>query len=260
MRMILLALAATLIACSDAPPTPPAAVSAAAPQAPPAGVLDEKDALLEWHVAWPAEVAAIPALKAMIVDPALKAKTEMRETAAADKAMRARDGNPMPGPYHYAVDVTVAGQSGRLLSLARAWSEFTGGAHPMHGTEGIFWDRSANRRISAFDLVTGGEAEFARIYADKLCAAIDRQRAEKRSGDAGLGTIPEFDQCPKLGDLAVIPLAGTDRRFDRIRFHADPYLLGPYAEGDYDVELDVDARFAAALKPEYREAFAAQPQ
>jgi hypothetical protein len=43
-----------------------------------------------------------------------------------------------------------------------------------------------------------------------------------------------------------------------ITFHADPYVAGPYAEGDYDISLPVTAEVIAALKPAYRSSFEAQ--
>ena len=45
--------------------------------------------------------------------------------------------------------------------------------------------------------------------------------------------------------------------FDRIGFLIGPYAAGPYAEGSYDVTLPVTPAVIAAVKPEFRTAFAA---
>ncbi len=45
---------------------------------------------------------------------------------------------------------------------------------------------------------------------------------------------------------------------DEITFHADPYVAGPYAEGDYDIALPVTQAVIEALKPAYRSSFEAQ--
>ena len=66
----------------------------------------------------------------------------------------------------------------------------------------------------------------------------------------------------KLGilvSLTVAPAAGTAGKmaFDRIGFLIGPYAAGPYAEGSYDVTLPVTPAVIAAVKPEFRAAFAA---
>jgi len=45
-----------------------------------------------------------------------------------------------------------------------------------------------------------------------------------------------------------------------LRLIADPYVAGPYAEGNYTVDLAVTSAVIAALKPEYRASFELQPQ
>ena len=37
--------------------------------------------------------------------------------------------------------------------------------------------------------------------------------------------------------------------------YAAPYVAGPYAEGDYEVELGVDEAIRAAVKQRYRDDF-----
>ena len=49
---------------------------------------------------------------------------------------------------------------------------------------------------------------------------------------------------------------GETRRFDRIGLLAAPYVAGAYAEGSYEVTLPVTPKVLAAVKPEYKAAFA----
>lgn len=224
--------------------------------------LDSSTPLLEWHVAWPAEVSAFPTLERLIRAPAEKAQVDYAKEAAEDKAEREKQGFPWVGAYQYSVDVTVAGDTPRLLSLAREWSEFTGGAHPNHGTEGILWDRKEWRRLTADELFSGGEPAFAALVSGAYCTALDRQRAEKRGSEMQIREADSpFNQCPKLSELAIIPQGPKGGALGKLLFHADPYVAGPYSESDYDVELPVSAAMIAAMKPEFRASFAAsQPQ
>ena len=56
------------------------------------------------------------------------------------------------------------------------------------------------------------------------------------------GPDDPFNQCPKFAELADHPQGpGKGGPMTTMLFHADPYVAGPYVEGDYDVELPVSA-------------------
>lgn len=264
MKTLLLLVALGLAGCSDGPVDQAADTRAATANAAMQKIvanakpvtLDSASPLLEWHVAWPAEVSAFPTLERLIRRPAEKARTDFAKQAAEDKVDREKQGFPWTGAYQYSVDVNVAGDTPRLLSLARDWSEFTGGAHPNHGTEGILWDRQAWRRVNAHELFGGGETAFAALVAPAYCAALDKQRAEKRGAEMEISDADNpFNQCPKPSELAIIPQGPKGGAFNTLLFHADPYVAGPYSESDYDIELPVTAAMIAAMKPEYRASF-----
>jgi len=217
------------------------------------------DRLVDYRYAWPAAAAAIPSLDALLRADAEKQLAELAEVAADDKEMRDKDGIDF-NRYSTHVLFESFGASDRLLSLAAAVDSFTGGAHPNHGTRTLLWDREQDRRILFADLFESAQTAFATIER-RWCAALDRERAERR-GDDYLPTADDiFAKCPGLEEISVIP---TDRdhdgRFERLRIMADPYVAGPYAEGDYEVELGVDAAALAAITPDYRESFALQRQ
>ena len=234
------------------------AVKAGSPAVAQPPKIDEKNDLLDFQLAWPSEVSAIPQLADKLRAAAIAHKTELLKTAAEDKAYRAKNGFPFQG-YEYSAEFAVQGSTPGLLSLGESWFEYTGGAHPMHGTKGLLWDRSAGREIAIADLFTGGAAALDRLFRAPYCAALDKGRAEKR-GSAEMASGPDdpFNQCPKFAELAIIPSGASGQPMNEIAFHADPYVAGPYAEGDYDVSLPVTANVIAALKPAYRSSFEAQ--
>lgn len=258
-----LLIAALLVAgCDRAAPDnavdpAPAAPSPAAP-APTAVAVDEKTDLLEFHFGWATAVSAIPVLAAELRKRALERKAELVKSATSDKAERAKNDYPF-NSYQYSVQYEVSGATPRLLSLSADWFEFTGGAHPMHGTNALLWDKAAEREVKIADLLGGGQAQLTSIYAKAYCDALKAQRAKKRPGEPVGDPGDEFNKCPGFVDLDIIPKASAaGAPFGTIWFHADPYVAGPYAEGDYDVELPVNAALVAALKPDYRASFAAR--
>jgi hypothetical protein len=221
-------------------------------------IMDEKTDLLEFHLAWPSEVAAIPQLASKIRTAAMSHKTELLKSAVEDQAYRAKNAFPFH-PYEYSDEFKVEANTPRLLSLGESWFEYTGGAHPMHGTKGLLWDRSAGREIAFGDLFTGGAAAIDRLFRASYCAALGKARAEKRGPAGEQGAADDlFNQCPKFTDLTMIPSGEAKQPMREITFHADPYVAGPYAEGDYDISLPVTAEVIAALKPAYRSSFEAQ--
>lgn len=238
-----------------------AASGAATGPVPKAVSMDEKTGLLHWHLAYPAEVAAIPALAARIRAAALKEKAELLSDARTDRAERKQGGWPF-NAYESSTDYRVAGNAPRLLSLSADWYSFTGGAHPNHGTSGLIWDRQARAPVAVNALFVQGAEALRPLFAKAFCKALDKERAKRREGEPiDGGTDDPFNACPKFSEIGIIP--ETKRhpgRLDTLLFHADPYVAGPYAEGDYDVELPVTAAVIAALKPEYRASFAAQRQ
>ena len=152
-----------------------AAAAAISRPAAKAGELSFKNSLIEWHVAWPAQVSAIPPLLAIIRSAAIKNRRQLLAAAATDKTERGKQDYPF-NAYESSVEVASVGQTARLLSLTSEWYEFTGGAHPNHGTSAMLWDRTLNRRMAFDGLFTSGAAGSAAALRKSYCAALDKER------------------------------------------------------------------------------------
>ncbi|MEO6433721.1 MAG: DUF4163 domain-containing protein [Sphingomicrobium sp.] len=245
--------AALLAACTA---TGPGAV----PSTPPAVYEDEgQSPLLNWSLTYPAAVAAIPPLADSLRAVFAREKADNFATAATDQAERSKQGYPFHS-YELANAFAIAGSTPALLSITNEWMAYTGGAHPNHGTTAILWDRPAGRAIALSEL-TGGVAVLDRLYRDAFCTALTAERARRRGGvDAASAPGDLFSACPKLAELTVIPAgSAAGGPMTRLTFHADPYVAGPYVEGNYDIALPVTAAFVASLKPAYQASFAASP-
>lgn len=238
-----------------------AALAAAAPAeptlaSPPAYAVEQASDLLVYRLEYPVEVAAIPALADAIRAQAEQQKAENLKLAAEDKAGRAKDGYPFYA-YEQSDAIAVLGKTDRLLSLADDWFLSSGGAHPNHGTKALLWDIALGAEIAVDALLDGGADALAALYRERYCAALDVERKARRQGeDQAPDASDPFWQCPKFADIAILPKGPAEGGpMTILVFHANPYVAGPYVEGDYDVELPVTAAFVAALKPDYRSSF-----
>ena len=258
-------LAALLASCSQQPAPPPANQAAEAAPAPkpaaPAAkafVHDEKDGLIEFHYGWSAEAAAVPQLVDRFSKDMEKVKADLVAGAKEDKAMREKEGFDFNG-FSSTTDYTTAGQSPRLLSLSVDVAAYTGGAHGNYGTNGLLWDRQAAKEIQVADLFTE-PSNMDRLLTQRWCDALNKAREEKRGEPVGGDGM--FDECPKLGEIAIVP-TDKDRngKFERLALTASPYVAGPYVEGSYEIELPVTPDLIAGMKADYRDSFeAGQPQ
>jgi len=264
--MIVLALAA----CSGGAPSPdaqpsasasaaPAPAVAPAPPAPPpvtaaARKVSEANDLYEFDYVYPAQAAAIPALKALLD----KDLDEQKASLIKDAKDAAKDSKANDWPYHaysFDMDWKVVADLPGWLSLSTIIGTYTGGAHPNYVFDAMVWDKAANRRLAAIDMFTSKAALKAAVLKP-FCAGLDRARKLKR-GDTweSDGSIDDFTRCVDPMDQTVILGSAGKKGFDRIGFLIAPYNAGPYAEGDYEVTVPVTPAVLAAVKPEYRGAF-----
>lgn len=259
---LLAAACVTLAGCDDRPSPPTGNVTESAaeamqkPASPPSAPFEysHENELLDFAYGWSAETSAVPELVARFTRQMRESQARLTTIARSDKAEREKSDFPF-NAYSSETAITTAGQSPRLLSLQVDSGEFTGGAHPNHGTTALLWDRQLRREIKLVDLFTE-PANRDRVLRQRWCDAIGAERAKRRGGEQIGG---QFDECPGLDEIAVIPTdKDGDGRFERLMLIASPYVAGPYAEGDYEIELPVDAAFAAVLKAEYKPSF--QPQ
>lgn len=269
MRLTAIVLPMVLLAgCQDGESQPQATLAAtdaaaaaettpAEPASPVAKAVAVKDsnALYEFEYAYPAEAAAIPALKAQFDAEMDKARAAI-EDAARDGRQAAKESGFDYNPYSSSMTWSVVTDLPGWLSLSSQVYEFTGGAHGNSGTSGLLWDRAAGRSREPLALFVSKTA-FDAALRDRFCALLNKERGKRRGEPVRPGSTESFDECLDPSSLTVL-LGSSDRQhFNRIGIVADPYAAGPYAEGSYEVTLPVTPAVIQAVKPEYRAAFAA---
>jgi hypothetical protein len=229
----------------------PASAPAQTPNATPADdytQLSESD-LLDFRYSFPTIVGSWPTLLSTIRSDRSKTQAENLESARKDASWRKTKDSPFH-QYQFWRDWTVAGQTDRLISLRSQTETFTGGAHGMHTTGLMLWDKEKKTEVDFPGLFSSASGYWP-LLKEQFCTALNSERLRRFQA--------EITHCPKPEELVLIPAdTNSDWTFDTIRIVADPYVAGVYAEGRYEIPVPVPVDLVTALKPEYRSSFEAQ--
>ncbi len=148
----------------------------------------------------------------------------------------------------------------RFLSLTIDEWSYTGGAHGSWGRGSLIWDKKSATEIKPLALFTSNEA-FDKVVRTPFCDKLDIERSKKRDGEKvdRSQTDDWMQACPKPSELTVILGSSNGQTFNRLAIYAGIYSVGPYVEGDYEIDLPVNAKLLAAVKPAYRSYFTLSP-
>jgi hypothetical protein len=233
----------------------------AMPAAPPASATEavaftdnakQGEAGREFSYAWPAEVSAVPALTQRLT--AEREKLLAEQKADWDESLRAFAGSDCAGCVNRSFEKTweVVADLPRFLSLSASFYAYTGGAHGNGAYDALVWDREARAAFDPKALFRSPEALQSALGA-AWCKALKTERQKRLGPDY---SDDGFFQCPPVADLTVLVGSSDSQAFNRIGLLAAPYVAGSYAEGTYEVTLPVTPAVLAAVRPEYRAAFA----
>jgi hypothetical protein len=129
---------------------------------------------------------------------------------------------------------------------------YTGGAHGNSGFDALVWDREAGAALAP-EALFRSEAALQDALGGAWCKALNAEKRKRMGGDF---SEDSFFPCPPIADLTVLLGSSDKQRFNRIGLIAAPYVAGSYAEGPYEITLPVSPAVLAAVKPEYKAAFA----
>ena len=247
------------VAEATATPSPTASASASgtpAPDAPTGGareITEETDTFL-FEYAYPQEAGEEPGLAAWL-DERMERQRATLEREANEGRDEARDNGFPFNKYSSSTVWEVVAQLPGWLSLSAALDTYYGGAHPNYGFDSIVWDRENRRALEPLALFTSAEA-LDSAMGDRLCEALNAERAERRGDAVEPQPDDPYQNCVALEDTNVLLGSSNRRNFNRIGVQIAPYVAGPYAEGAYEFTFPVDEAVLAAVKPQYRSAFA----
>ena len=260
--VISLALSAALAGCNRDKPAETAAnapaagalvtpAEAAAPMA-----YESKTPYAEVSLTLPIALKTQPDLHAALYARTVADLREFTEGAQADRTEAG--GDEGMGPYDKTIEITPGAETSKLFSLIRTDSEFTGGAHPNASFLSILWDKALKRQITAADLFVRG-ANLAALDT-ALCASINAEK-KKRDPSAQTVSLTGGDWiCPRAATTPFVLAQGqTPGKAGGLVFLIAPYLVGPYAEGTFEVTVPQSA-FRALVAPAYADEFGGEPK
>lgn len=207
---------------------------------------------------YPSVVRQFPTLKAEIEGRKAEQLAELKEWGkdwAAENPERAAESD-MELQVQW---LTVADLPGFLSLTVDEWS-YTGGAHGNWSRGSLIWDKKASAKLAPIAMFTSKEA-FDAVLQTPFCDKLDVERSKKRDGEkVDRGQSDDWMQaCPKPSELTVILGSSDGKKFNRLAIYAGIYSVGPYVEGDYEIDLPVTAKLIAAVEPAYRASFAMTP-
>jgi hypothetical protein len=89
-----------------------------------------------------------------------------------------------------------------------------------------------------------------------ICDAV----AQAKTHRGGAVPLSDMFACPKWNQTVLIPAPSTmPGKIGGLTALIDPYVVGPYSEGDYEVTIPVSA-FQSLLAPGYAGAFGGAPK
>lgn len=261
---LLIAAAATLTlaGCNrdkDKATTPPPAASAPAAPVTPADagapfVFNSDTPYAKTALTLPQGIKGQPDLHATLYAEAVKELRQFNEGAQGDLSEAGSEGLPT---YEKSISFGDVFETGKLFSLSRTGSEYTGGAHPNPFFAGVIWDKALKRRVEPTALFRAGADTTALDRA--LCAAVN---AEKRARDPKAATVALDGKdwaCPRAAATPFVLVGGTTPgKAAGLLFLIGPYQVGPYSDGAYQVVVPQSA-FRALLSPAYADEFAGEP-
>ena len=211
------------------------------------------DAAREFSYSWPAEVSAIPAL----VERFTAERTEIlaEQKAEWEEAKREFAGEDCVACINRSFEKSwdVVADLPRFLSLSASFYAYTGGAHGNGAFDALVWDREAGKAFDPKDMFRS-DAAMQDALGAAWCKALKAEKMERMGED--YSPDDSFFPCPPVSDLTVLVGSSDKQAFNRIGLIAAAYVAGSYAEGPYEVTLPVTPKVLAAVKPEYKAAFA----
>jgi len=159
--------------------------------------------------------------------------------------------------YNFSRVYRLRAAAGKYVSVIVDESQFTGGAHPNHGSATFLWDRETNAR-----------ADFKTLFRDTSTGSADMQTlsklileslaAEKKARGIPLDLSDMWFKdwnadFSNFGEPSLAP--STEKgKSSGITFHYSPYEVGAYVEGDYVAFVPASA-LMPLLTPEAQRLF-----
>lgn len=155
----------------------------------------------------------------------------------------------------------LVASSGDLGVVEQTDAVDAGGAHPNFFTESAIYQRGGDvLPIGAlFSDDAAAEKRLKGLFRERLLAARKSRAGEFMNDEDLAAGIDAALTEDFFVNFPMAPVASSEAdRLGGLVVHVNPYVVGPYAEGSYDIVLD-QSDFRDLLRPAYRDVFTGQP-
>jgi hypothetical protein len=157
----------------------------------------------------------------------------------------------------------VGPHEGPLRSFLGGYAAYTGGAHPNYRFDMLNWDVETSGEIGFADLFedTGNARKILREALELRLVEAKRERlndfdiSDEKMIETWLR--PAFEDNVRVFENFTIARAEDSDVPGGLIYHFEPYVMGSYAEGPYEIAVPA-AVFEAELTQRYREVFDTQ--
>lgn len=212
-----------------------------------------KTGVYEFSYDYPQEAQAIPKLSDYL---SKQAGMKKRKLISGESPKHGRlKRNQSPQGDQDITTWTLAAHTDKLLILDGQFKSYLGGTHGDYSSDSLYWDKRSKRRIRFEDIFISRSSFQNALQAD-FCASLDSQRREKRKDNPHNINYTEWECLPLTAVITTIPISNESGRYiDHILFRLDPYMAGPFSEGEYLITLKVTPALLEAIKPIWRSEF-----
>lgn len=172
-----------------------------------------------------------------------KIASENSKSANDDADSSGADNRPFAGPWTDTSRISITRVDDKVISFARDFSGFSGGAHGMYGRTGITYDVETGKRLALTDVVD--------ITQDQLVSVIREKLLDMRSSDSYMDLDENLKNYSLTAENPIVRDPDTDSEtyepgfdwylgFDGIHFYFGPYEIAAYAIGESDVVIGYD--------------------
>ncbi len=163
------------------------------------------------------------------INPVLAQIAKNRQNLWVNSVKNSLPATPPTAPWEHEIGMEVAYLTPELLSILISRYEYSGGAHPNHGVEAVNFGIVAGKakRLTIADFFEPG-FNYRKHISAKVLAILRRAEGADwvKNGD-----VKSLDE--KMVQRFTVAANG-------LTWHFNPYDVGPYAAGDFEVKLSVE--------------------
>jgi hypothetical protein len=228
-----------------------------APRGPGIVCLGKLDEAVAFSVVYPRAIEQMPDLADALRGEWRTALDWIEARAREHRAERAAEDSE-PQRLSYEAAWRIDADTPEIVAASGTISHYTGGAHGGIEYKTVLIDRRSGRRIGFTDLfapgffgttLLGQRLWGVRTAQQAFCTALTAEVRERR-GDPAAAV-----HCPAVETQPVTLICGASGRIETMRVLLNPYVVGAWAEGPYEIDFAVDAAMMSVIWRRLRPAF-----